>query len=456
MSVRFSMQLDPSREIRLIPVVVRNAPAFVPALVVLLAASVALAQTPPTAASAAPAPASPASAPPPPPSVPATPAALVTAGWQNGFVLQSSDGDYRLQLGALVQTDGRFSVDNPLPITNTFTLRKARISLAGRLAKYFDFRLMPDFGNGATTLQEAYLDLRFSSKLRIRTGKDKTPVGYELLTGDAGLLFPERSLASSLVPNRDVGVQAQGDLAGGRIAYAGGLFNGVADGTSSTTDLDVNNDKDLAGRIVVQPFRGAEATRPFSGLGFHLGASRGTQSGAVPSFKTSIGQTYFSYASAAASGERTRFTPAVFYYYKSLGAFGEYVRSTQSMAKNTVSHDIANHAWDVSGSFLITGERASPAVPTPTRRFDPGGGSWGAVQVVARYAELTIDNAAFTAGLAAEGASRRAQAFTVGVNWYPTAFVKYYATFERTVFDHRADGPRPAEDAILFRVQVAF
>src|SRR6266481_2145547 len=109
----------------------------------------------------------------------------LTAGWQDGFVLQAPNGDYRLVLGMVAQTDGRFSVDDPLPITNTFTIRKIRPTLSGRLAKYFDFKVMPDFGNGTAVVQDAYVDIRFSPKFRVRTGKDKTPVGYELLEGDA-------------------------------------------------------------------------------------------------------------------------------------------------------------------------------------------------------------------------------------------------------------------------------
>ena len=54
----------------------------------------------------------------------APPAPPFTAGWQDGFVVQSSNGDYRLVLGLTAQADGRFSVDDPLPITNTFTIRK--------------------------------------------------------------------------------------------------------------------------------------------------------------------------------------------------------------------------------------------------------------------------------------------------------------------------------------------
>ena len=107
---------------------------------------------------------------------PATPP--VTAGSQDGFAVQSANGDNRIVFGATVQVDGRFSLDEPLSITNTFTIRKARPTLTGRVAKYFEFRLMPDFGNGTATLFDAYVDMRFSPRFRVRAGKDKTPVGH--------------------------------------------------------------------------------------------------------------------------------------------------------------------------------------------------------------------------------------------------------------------------------------
>ena len=45
-------------------------------------------------------------------------------------------------------------------------------------------------------------------------------------------------------------------------------------------------------------------------------------------------------------------------------------------------------------------------------------------------------------------------AYLVYRNWYPEAFIKYYATFEHTSFDGGAS--RPAENVILFRTQLAF
>ena len=43
-------------------------------------------------------------------------------------------------------------------------------------------------------VQDAYFDIRFSPKFRLRTGKDKTPIGYELLISDNFLFFPNDRL----------------------------------------------------------------------------------------------------------------------------------------------------------------------------------------------------------------------------------------------------------------------
>lgn len=388
---------------------------------------------------------------PAPPPAPAP----VTAGWDNGFVLQTANGDNRIVFGLTLQGDGRFSLDDPSPIRNTFTLRKARPAVSGRVARFFDFKITPDFGSGNAVLMDAFFDIRFSSRFRVRSGKDKTPVGYELLQSDPYLLFPERALASSLVPNRDVGFQVLGDLSP-RVSFAGGIFNGVPDGTSSTTDVDAGNAKDLAGRIVFHPFQAAHpAAGPLRGLGFQIGGSSGKQAGPLPSFKTSAGQTYFSYATgAAAAGDRHRLTPAVFYYYKSFGAFAEYVRSAQQIARDGVTGEVVNTGWEISGSYVLTGESTSDRGVHPARPFDPSAGDAGAIQLVARYSQLSVDPVAFTGGFSSPTASRKASAFTLGGNWYPAASIKYYATFERTTFEGGA--ARPAEHVILLRAQVAF
>ena len=386
------------------------------------------------------------------------PSPPVRAGWQDEFFIQSANGDYRLAIGMVAQADGRFSLDDPTPITNTFAVRKLRPTFAGRLGRYFDFKVMPDFGNGTAVVADMYLDVRFSQAFRVRTGKDKTPVGYELLMGDGFLFFPERAQATNLVPNRDNGVQVQGDFGGGKLLYSGGVFNGIPDGTSSTTELDANNGKDVAARVAWQPFRSATASGVMNGFGVHLGGSTGLQEGALPSFRTSAGQVYFSYdRAAAAAGRRNRVSPAVFYYYKRFGGFTEFMQSGQRVANDVFVRNITNRAWEMTGSYVLTGEAASDRNVRPRVNFDPTQGHWGALQVLGRYTELSVDQESFNAGLTAASASRKARSFTAAANWYPNAVVKYYFTFERTMFDAFAGGvDRANENVILLRVQIGF
>lgn len=390
------------------------------------------------------------------PSVGRSQSAVPVAGFDDGFFLQSADGQARLVFGLVAQADGKFSTDDSAPFPNTFLIRKMRPTLTGRFGRVFQFKVMPDFGGGTTVIQDAYLDLRISPGFQLRAGKDKTPVGYELLIGDAYLLFPERSLASSLVPNRDVGVEALGELSGGRVSYVAGVFNGMPDGASSTSDADVSNGQDLAGRIVVRPFRRGRGDGALRNLGFHLGGSRGEETAALPSMRTSVGQTWFAYRpGVVADGARRRVTPALFYYRKCFGGFVEYLRSTQRVAQGGTSTDVSNHGWNATASLALTGEAASEKALHPNHPLDPGAGGWGAWQIAARYATVTIDPHAFARALPTVDAAGRARQYALGLNWFPADIVKYYATFEHTSFSEAA-GARPSENVIVVRAQLAF
>jgi phosphate-selective porin OprO/OprP len=92
----------------------------------------------------------------------------------------------------------------------------------------------------------------------------------------------------------------------------------------------------------------------------------------------------------------------------------------------------------------------------PRNNFNFGNGGWGALQIAARYHVLEVDADAIAVGLAAPGASRKADAWTIGLRWYLTGNLWYTVNFERTVFDGNPEGPRRAENAIAFRTQLGF
>jgi phosphate-selective porin OprO/OprP len=381
----------------------------------------------------------------------------LTAGWRDGFVIQNENGDFRLQIGLLVNADGRFVLDDPNDaVTNTFFIRRLRPTLRGRLGGRVEFYFNPDFAGGTVAVQDAYVDTRFSNAFRIRLGKAKTPFGLERLIADSTIVFYEHALPTAIVPNRDVGVQVIGDLRGGVISYMAGVLNGVADGASG--DLDRNDSKDLAGRVILRPFN-AKPEHSLRGLGIAIAGSIGDQSGAaaLPTFRTTLAfQPFFSYSGATADGRRSRYSPQAFYYYKGFGGWAEYVHSAMPVREADIREEIVHEAWQIGGSFLLTGEAASDGVIRPLANFDFGNGHLGAIQVGARYHSLTVDGRAVALGFAAPGSSTTADAWTLGVTWFWNPYVKHVLNVEHTVFDDDPDGPRPAELAIVFRTQVSF
>jgi phosphate-selective porin len=88
--------------------------------------------------------------------------------------------------------------------------------------------------------------------------------------------------------------------------------------------------------------------------------------------------------------------------------------------------------------------------------FDPPSRHFGALQLAVRFQGLAVSRNAIGRGLAAPNASRTADAWTIGANWYLNPFLKWNFNFERTVFDREPSSPRRPENAVLVRAQLAF
>lgn len=381
----------------------------------------------------------------------------VTAG-PEGFTLQSATGDYRLQLRGYVQFDGRFfSSDEGRLATDSFLLRRVRPILAGTVGRHFEFQIMPDFGGGTTVLQDAWLDFKPSPKLRVRVGKYKSPVGLERLQSATALTFVERAFPTLIVPNRDVGIMVHGELAGGIVAYAAGIFDGAPDGGS--VDVDLNDGKDLAGRVFLSPFRRGKSA--LQGLGFGIAGTTGKQSGALPAYRSSGQVSIISILTGiTADGTRQRYSPQLSFYSGPFGLLAEYAHSESWVKKpDTTRVQIRGSAWEATASLCLTGEAASYAGVRPKKPFDPTKGQWGALELAARVHGIDLDKSSYESGVVDPAKSvRKAFAWAVGLNWSMTRNVKQVVDFERTTFHGGAAGgdDRSPENAIFIRTQVSF
>ena len=400
---------------------------------------------------------------------------------QGGYVIRSAQGD-TLAVGGYLHADARAFVGYGRDgYVNQLLLRRVRPQIEGTVRDHFDYRLLPDFASGKVVVYDAYVDVRYLPYLKLRIGKFKPPVGLERLQSGNALVFAERAFPTSLVPNRDVGVMLFGDV-NGLVSYGLGVFDGAVDGALNEGDL--SNNKEGAGRVFATPF--ARMGLPYlKGLGvgasFTWGAPRGSPSSPeLPSFASPGQNSIFKYASATlgtlpdpakpdpdktvvADGDHVRWDIQGYCYYGPFGVHSEYVRSEQRVRKGSSAVSPRNWAFEVTGSVVLTGEKAGYGALTPSHPFDPAAGQWGAVELVGRFQEIRFDNALFEGKVFADPTKqvRGANAWGVGVNWYLDRALRLMVDYDRThFFGGQSSGGREAdrapEQVIIARAQTVF
>jgi len=383
-----------------------------------------------------------------------------------GLAITSPDKQYSLRLRAYAQADTRTFQDNSnTGNVDNFLIRSARPIIEGKMTDYVSGRLMMDFGNNQTRLLDAYADVKpvpDSKLFALRIGKQKAPIGLERWQSEQEILFVERGMATNLVPFRDIGVSAFGEIVPNQLEYNIGVSNG-------SVDLGDNNgaagdNKDVNARLFAHPFNFSGA--PFlDGIGIGVAGTYGKHNGSASSpnltagYVTPAQSKFFTYRSTAfADGDKWRINPQATYYNGSLGLLGEYVLSSEEVAIGANHDKLNNSAWTAVASYVLTGEDASFDGVKPNKNFDLKNGGYGAFEVLGRIGELKVDNSAFTTFADSAVSARRAREATLGATWYFNSSLKFNLNYSHTSFDGGAvaGGDREDENVIMTRTQFRF
>lgn len=394
----------------------------------------------------------------------------------SGFNASSADTNFVLKLRGGFQADARFYPGNETQAKDTFLFRRVRPIVEGTVYGKFDYRLMLDFASGVSSstfnngnLIDAYVNYRILPELQLQAGKFKEPVGLERLQSWQNLLFVERGLPTQLVPNRDVGFQLQGDVGSGLVQYAAGVFNGTEDAGSS--DFDTDSDKDVAARLFVHPFKNTDLGA-LQGLGLGVSGTWGQHQGALRNFSTPGQEQIFTYITGAgtnaarpnvtADGTLWRVSPQAYYYWGPFGLFGEYVVASHELRRDaggaplrlTVQHT----AWQVAGSWFLTGEQNSYRPVAPLRNLEPAKGGWGSLELAARIGELDFDDDVFPLYANPATSASGILSWGVGLNWKLNRNIKLSLDYEHARLDAAPGAKLPfKEEGVIFsRVQFAF
>jgi phosphate-selective porin OprO/OprP len=370
-----------------------------------------------------------------------------------GATLASADGANSIRLRGLVQLDARQFFNDGGITNNAFVLRRARLISEGVFAKNYSFQIVSEFGGSSPALVDANIGWTLSPAVQFKLGRFKSPVGLELLQSDSWTFFNERSIVTNLVPNRDLGVQASGDVLGGKLNYTVALLGGVADG-ASTTNTDFDNEKDVVGRLWATPFKD-DAGSALQGLSFGVSASYGREKGTAGrtgGYRSDGQQTFFSYlATTITDGPNWRVSPQLDYRNGSFGLQGEYVLSTVNVRSGAAAKltELQNKAWQLSAGYVLTGENSSYNGVVPATDFNLAKGTWGAFELAARYADLKVDDAAFPVYAASAASAAGASSVGLGLNWYLSKAVRFTFDYYQTSFDRAPGAPATLTNAVI-------
>lgn len=403
-----------------------------------------------------------------------SPKSSLTAGWDNGFFLRSADQQFQLRITGQIQIDDREYMDNrdttDLP---TFLIRRARLGIEANVLTYYEFRFMPDFGNGTTRLQDSYLNMHYWDEFQFEVGKFKQPFSLEQLIQDRYVPTIERSLIDQLVPARDVGVMIHGQkLLEDRLDYGFSIYGGVQNG-----DQDNDRNREGAGRISVRPFRdfGFPIT---DGLQLGIAGTIGEDDGAInPSIlRTPAGVPWLVYAAGVhADGMRERTSPEASWIYGPVALAAQYYWESNVLLAPKVGKAPASDVTVISrggyvmGMVLVTGEERtslSQAID-PILPFNPVDGLFGigAIELVGRVSQLelsTDDAASFARLVVVSRSASRATELTLGFNWYLNRFVRLQFNWEYARFSNPirlgdpVTGRLDHQNSFMTRFQIVF
>lgn len=391
-----------------------------------------------------------------PPSVQSKPQdkPLVVAGWdKNHAFLRSADGAFETFLTGYGQFDFRGYQEGVHP-ANTFLVRRARLSLEGRLERYFDFKVEGDFADTAgTLLRDFYLNIHRIDELQVRFGQFKEPFSQEELRSDIYQDFVERSLVNNLAPSRSPGLMVSGAINKGVFEYQVGAFTG-----KGLLSVNNNGTPETAVRLRFAPWKNGNG---FLTKGFAFGGAyaQGKTFGGT-SFRGQTESRSFTYFSPdTINGKYLRANGEFTWLLGPFALRAEYDQTNQDRdnlgAGGTNLPGVVAKGYMAQATYLVTGE-AKPDAGAVTPKHNlfseesgrPGLGAW---ELKFRYSNLQ-----FSDGTAK---SNRAETIYFGPNIYMNRFVKYILDLGFERYKDPLRSPNPGDRnffVVLSRIQVAF
>jgi phosphate-selective porin len=386
-------------------------------------------------------------------------------GWQaKPFSLEKPSAGFKIALKGYVQADfssyqdwSAEDADGTSSLPPDFEWQRARLGLEGEWRRLsFEVDVDPAFDKG-DELKDAWIGLRLSKAIQLRGGNIKVPVSPEFLVSPAKTDFVERAaVVDSIGPSRDWGALVHGEISR-VLEYQAGVFAGddrSGDRRAGTTG---------AGRLVLKPARWLDLGGSFS-QGDVQADPAGP--GLDPEPKGLAGTSvsgYRFFPSVHVNGRRQRWGADARIQAGPFSLWGELLETREQRKGQGPTlldlPDVRGDGWSATATWLVTGEKKTRTIRPDRSLF----GGPGAVELAVRYEELRFDdveNEGFESAGSRAANIRPAgyRAFTGGLSWWPSSFLRFVGDVLVERYDDALRAPTPGKKGdyvtLLGRVQV--
>jgi phosphate-selective porin OprO/OprP len=440
--------------------------------------------------------------------------AAVTTTLPNGKpALATADGRFTANIRAIVMFDAAkyYQKDNlPAQVTNRdlndgTNFRRARFGIDGKLFKDFDYALIYEFGGSgaedAGHIQEAWVQYTGWKPWRIKVGAFEPNIGLAAAVSTSQMPFMERSAPAEVARNIAAGdsrsaIQFQGNGIWGdgdsgiatrwfaSAAITGNVVSTVnSTGAFATQPLDEQTG--IIGRFAVAPFDSTNwqahfginaqyATQP-NDAGVATNPRYPIQLRDRPELRVDgtrlVDTGGIDAKTASVYGGEFALTAHQFFLESEYFDYEIARRNTTAVTPSDPSFS----GWYVHGGIVLTGENrpynpgeARLDAPKMNYNFNPSAGTWGAIEVVARYSDLDLNYHDCGAGKAIptspascfdaiRGGDQKIS--TIGLNWYLNPAIRFMLDFQHVDVDRfNAAGLQVGQkyNALGFRSQFTF
>ena len=378
----------------------------------------------------------------------------IDARLQDGIlVFQNKAANYKMWFDVRVPGDAAvfFGYDkNLVSIGNGMNIRRSRFAIKAQLDKNWYGELDTDWTSGTPEIKDAILEYTGIPNLSIKMGNFKENFSIQRNTTSRYLQFMERPMVTALAPSRHLGVAATWSCP--LVWVSGGVFGPELKSSEEMTamedgnkDYGLNEGLSYTGKVAIRPINNQTSS-------LHIGAAVSYRE---PKLTSTDGYNATRYSSRnSTSINRKKFldtdaikgldhelayTVELAGHWKQLRYEGAYIARTAYLdpektviPKEDLGPQTADGWYVQAGWLLFGGQQNYDAKGGKYTRINPGR-SWGDVELCARYEVADFNCSKYYAG-------GSAQAFTLGLNFYPTKNVKFVINYQYNINDKYANG----------------